>query len=787
MVTLLYFSTNAMGDQQLPTDGSSSTGESSTRFYTSHEATPQGQKSGDVNRHTSDRFQGPTGKAGGLHPDLDTEQRQEVDSGHEYNSSKLGSPLQPPTRPPRASDMSSYQGPDNQSQDIRFRANDSRQGFSRLRPPPPPKSLSSFDQDSNPNLSQSQFSQVGQQGSHDYDQGMARYGSPGASGSGQAYTPAVSQPGSGRHNDPHQIAAGSRRFSQSSVSSPAGIAQPRTRSESQPGANEDHPINLVTSGMVNLKMMNEVLDELDNHIKSQPNSAEDMKVVALLTMRPEQRKENGLNETVIDKDEENNRSVKELKEKFESDHSKDGQPATRDPQSGKTYEAQKYADNEKSGQQNGENSKQSSARITRAQSDVDDDPLRAKQALMDSAETKLESRSEQNQEQFRRETRSVTQQKKKEAAATESANKEPRFKDYKHKTNANDVEVVFEVLLSPEMAKRGSEVVIVFGSPLSDWNTQMVKMEPITNLIKPGNYTYLTGTLPLAADFIARSIPYKYVVLEGYNKFAWEFIYSSAHHAKADLNRCLEVPCSTKSRFFKFDDVILPKEVTYQSTIQKSGREMATKWMLPRPGSMKSPSFDLEEAFERFSLVVKAHRSNGTKVCVGDTPKGYYNPNGYSIEKVVNSQLDDLFQVFEKLVQEKEKNLEHLFRMALYICLMTNTPYFKINDNYKLLVIFDVFWHCRDFLPDRLPISIHGEIQNEIVEALKKLVRSFVDLPINAWKSFSKSGDWLFVMPFIHLWDHSTDTSNTWLKLDQWKESLKTRYEHRQVSFRTRQ
>jgi hypothetical protein len=322
------------------------------------------------------------------------------------------------------------------------------------------------------------------------------------------------------------------------------------------------------------------------------------------------------------------------------------------------------------------------------------------------------------------------------------------------------------------MAKLGKDVYIIIGPPLSDWKCLMVKMtrkEDAPEVIQPGGFVYLTGTLPLNIEYKSKSIPYKYIVTDTNGHATWESIYHSTLKG-GEVNRCLVVPNRTEARFFKFDDVILPKEAKTPSPLQQKGREMATKLMLPRPSHFRSPAFDFEQIWERFDQVIKTHGHNGTKLCIGDDPKGYFNPSYYNVDSIVKNQLNNFFKAFGPSVQEKKDNKETLFRMVIFFCLTAaKTNFFSLNMRDQYMALFDIFWSNKDLIPDNLPESIHGEIQIKIVESLKKIVQDFVDLPINVWSAaeLAHCGNWIFVMPFIHRWDRSRGETDTWCQYNE--------------------
>ena len=305
------------------------------------------------------------------------------------------------------------------------------------------------------------------------------------------------------------------------------------------------------------------------------------------------------------------------------------------------------------------------------------------------------------------------------------------LKDYNHRHEESDIEVTFEVLLSPEMASFGKNVFIIFGRPLSDWTFLMVQMKPkegVPVVIEPGRFVYLTGTLPLNLMFKSKTIPYKYVVQNEHGYNIWEDIYAPDLKG-GEVNRCLVVPDKVESKFTKYDDIILPKGVNNPLQLQRFGREVAIKWMLPRPKNFGDPNFDFDAIFERFSNVIKTFGSNGTKLCIDDSPKGCFNPSGFSIESAIKNQLRDLFKHFETSVNDSDP--EKMLRVVIYLCLIDNSKYLEIVEQSQFLNIFEAFWRFKELFPNQLPKSIHGDIQSRICAALKKLVQSFVDLPFN--------------------------------------------------------
>ena len=149
--------------------------------------------------------------------------------------------------------------------------------------------------------------------------------------------------------------------------------------------------------------------------------------------------------------------------------------------------------------------------------------------------------------------KSTTNQHNNEKSEFDSDNKRQKMEhlkqNFQHSVSDDEIKVTFEVLLSDEMNIPNSKVRIVFGPPLSDWETEMVEMKikEETDVIKPGNYIYLTGVLPFSRQFQGRNIPYKYIV-ETQSRIIWEYI-EVANNERKEVNRCLFVPNQISKNF----------------------------------------------------------------------------------------------------------------------------------------------------------------------------------------------------------------------------------------------
>ena len=162
------------------------------------------------------------------------------------------------------------------------------------------------------------------------------------------------------------------------------------------------------------------------------------------------------------------------------------------------------------------------------------------------------------------------------------------------------IKVTFQVLLSKGMTIPDSRVVILFGNPLSDWETVLVEMKPmrLDAKIDNGNYVFMVGDLQFPQELMGKTIPYKYVVIKEKGPVSWEYVFYFNQNKIAD--RCLIVP--DVPSFVKYDDVILPenlKDKNFGEEVRK-GRSFATRWMLPRPSELDDPNFDLEDYLNVF-------------------------------------------------------------------------------------------------------------------------------------------------------------------------------------------
>ena len=330
----------------------------------------------------------------------------------------------------------------------------------------------------------------------------------------------------------------------------------------------------------------------------------------------------------------------------------------------------------------------------------------------------------------------------------------------------------FEVLLSPEMTIPDSRLVICFGPPLSDWNTECVVMSPKSDKV-PGNYVLMAGVLDFPRRLVGKTIPYKYVVVGDDRPPEWEHIFL-APDTEAIVNRCLIVP-DKGSQFSKFDDVIFSK-----TSNKFKGWAVATKLMLPTWKNFTSPDFSLASVLERFEQVLAAHAKR--RICVGKyyLSFAYKSPGDMVKKQAENWYLEDCLKQLKVCLDNNNGDMVVLLRLATYICLIRKSSFVAYQFNEELYqLMFRAFNGCSQLLWDdasSLMLSMDRELQDKACEALKLLVTNFVDRKLYEYVEGKDSGNWIYVVPFIHRWDRSNRNDQDWLKLDKWKENLSFRY-----------
>ena len=293
-------------------------------------------------------------------------------------------------------------------------------------------------------------------------------------------------------------------------------------------------------------------------------------------------------------------------------------------------------------------------------------------------------------------TRSATKVSKQETQISGTKS----LKTFQRSPFEDDIEVTFEVLLSQEMTFPNGIVQIVFGPPLSDWKTLTIEMrvKEGSALLMPGKYTPLIGVLYLPRDCQSKNIPYKYIVRKQYGFKHWEHIRIDDDEEKI-VNRCLLVPSNIQNRFTKFDDVILAdrrfRGFYDLSTLQRLGREAATNWMLPHPDEIENPEFDFSAALERFQLVVKSHKLNGTILCLGDNPKLKFNPPGYNVNDQVKIYLDSFLNFFDTYLRQSDS--AKLLRATLSLLLLFDQTEEEMTSQF-CSKIFEAFYTCQEAL-----------------------------------------------------------------------------------------
>ncbi len=287
------------------------------------------------------------------------------------------------------------------------------------------------------------------------------------------------------------------------------------------------------------------------------------------------------------------------------------------------------------------------------------------------------------------------------------------------------------------------------------------------------NFDTKVGQLDFPKGLIGKTIPYKYVVVLKGREYLWEYIFYS--HKLAD--RCLIVP-NVSTSFAKYDDVILKEDWSNAHERVRKGRSMATKWMLPRLSELDDAGFDILAAKERFEQVVRAHEPQGTRICI-ESLSLPYNPNNYSADQEVKFHIKNFLNRLKSYLKQDGQGSGKILKAAVYICLVRKSKYCFEFDLYDYLAIFKAFFDCSEVLfNDGSPLlQVSGGFQEQVCEALKSLVQDFVSLPVGGYECNNR-GNWIHAIPYIHRWDLPERNDATWLKLKEWKQNLKYRYEY---------
>ena len=345
--------------------------------------------------------------------------------------------------------------------------------------------------------------------------------------------------------------------------------------------------------------------------------------------------------------------------------------------------------------------------------------------------------------------------------------------------------VTFKVLLSSELMLQNTRLGIVLGQPLSDWQEVRVEMseEAPEAKIEDGRYRLMVGDLCFPKQLVGTIIPYKYVAVDpdGGAKFEYIHILGDAYRT---ANRCLIVP-DGQVGFTKYDDVILCEGWDDLFERLSKGRFLATNYMLPRLAELANPQFDFAAALDKFGAVIRAHRSDGARICINDCSVNRFTSDPfYRGTSPINSYVGSLFKILRKAVNNNscdgEKVLRStvnnsnrakgtLLRSAIYLCLIVASKLcsYQLSSEDQLL-IFEAFFVCADELEEESVLLSSAEVKKQVCDALQQLVKKFVHQPLyqNAIND-KKRGNWIAVIPFIHRWDPIRDSG--WLDLTDWK------------------
>ncbi len=336
--------------------------------------------------------------------------------------------------------------------------------------------------------------------------------------------------------------------------------------------------------------------------------------------------------------------------------------------------------------------------------------------------------------------------------------------------DASTLKVTFQVLLPRQLTFEGSELVVVPGKPLSDWETVVVVMRPV-EVVAGGDgesYTLMVGEAQVDRSFVGKTIPYKYVIKKKNGDLVWEFVHSSSGNELA--NRCLIIP--DVDEFTKFDDVVLRDTCDFYLSLRK-GRDVAAHVMIPQPSVVcYDPNFDFAAALATLQRVMVAF--NEKKVCYGNRSISVFS-GSFDAREHVEKHYRNSFNALERLLKDGGADHGKILRLALYIVLVR----YRWRDVRMTLmtdafVLFEAFRLCTDLLAEdaALPACVNSDFQCEVAQLLKELVLAFLGEVRKYEPQREDMGHWVYAVPFIHRWDHPDARDSDWLKLREWKNGL---------------
>ena len=90
--------------------------------------------------------------------------------------------------------------------------------------------------------------------------------------------------------------------------------------------------------------------------------------------------------------------------------------------------------------------------------------------------------------------------------------------------------------------------------------------------------------------------------------------------------------------------------------------------MLPRTNDFVNPDVDYESAWGRLTLLTKSFGHNGMRLCIDNTPKGYFNLVDYDVKRSVRKHMAKFYKSFEEMLNGND--VGKVLRSALFICLV---------------------------------------------------------------------------------------------------------------------
>ena len=307
------------------------------------------------------------------------------------------------------------------------------------------------------------------------------------------------------------------------------------------------------------------------------------------------------------------------------------------------------------------------------------------------------------------------------------------------------IKICFQTMLSPDFVLgKNLSLYIAMGQPVSDFETPIVTMFPVSNVFE--NFHIFKGVLILPKAFKGQNIAYKYVVNKS-EIIQWENLPNEhmVWHSKAIVNRCLNVPKDAKDVYEKYDEVIWKTpSTTFQEKKERDlWRSKAMLEMFPKRADLKK---DLISTIKNAIVVKRAlgnSKDDDQRLLEVGKKTPFRRPFDFRQERELTDSLNKEFEFIED--RDDETYIDKLKCCILQLCLLRT----RFNDDVNSFSLFMAFIKRED---SRIEFDAHfGAIKekrklwiaNEIFSLTERFCESKVPFKI-------KQQLWIYSLPLIH-------------------------------------